>query len=489
MSTDKKTDSPQFLNSVDPTQKIEKPAGLFQSFTYSLPVTVTYFLFYPAQILLAGMYAKYFGLSLTAIAAVVFTARLFDAVTDPLIGYWSDRYRARTGTRKPWVIIGGLGLVVSSYFLYVPPNNVSVVYFAGWYFTFYLSLTIAEVPHLAWGGELASSSSDKTRIYSIRVSCQFFGQLLFTIAPLLPFLAGKGFTPETLKWSVLASAVVILPMLVLVTFTPNGRASTKSKQESPRLLLNAIIHNKPLLILLTGFFLISLGYGFYIGLSFIFADAYLGLGDQLPLVFALSTFAGLAGAGLVYKLARYIEKARICALAVILTSLALAGLGLLGPGSGALAFLIGLTCIIYLGNAMIQATVLSQLSDIADYGVWKFRIDRAATYFSTYLFLQKVIIGIGGSLGLGIVGWYGFDATGITHTEGSISGLRLAIAYLPALLMLVSLIAISKSPIDANRHSIIQRRVASRRHRIAKNTSKTQKALSPLFGNLQNAKA
>jgi len=462
MSVDSKADSPQFLNSTNTAQVIAEPVRLSQCFTYSLPVTVTYFLFYPAQILLAGMYAKYFGLSLTTIAAVVFAARLFDAVTDPLIGYWSDRSRARTGTRKPWVIIGGLGLVISSYFLYVPPDNVSVAYFTGWYFAFYLAITIAEVPHMAWGGELASSSHEKTQIYSVRVACQFFGTLLFTVAPLLPFFVSKGFTPETLKWSVLASAVVILPMLVLVTLTPNGRASTKPKKESPRLLLNTIIHNKPLLILLAGFFLISFGYGFYFGLSFIFADVYLGLGDQLPLVFAFSTFAGLAGAGLVYKLARYIEKVKIYALAVILTSLALTSLALLRPGTGSLVFFTGLTCVIYLGNAIIQATVLSQLSDIADYGSWKFGVDRAATYFSAYLFLQKVIIGIGGALGLALVGWYGFDASAINQTDESIFGLRLTIAYLPAFLVFASLIVIVRIPINARRHSIIQRRISSR---------------------------
>lgn len=465
MSTDDDTSLTKFINITDSRNAIGKSGSLFQSFTYSLPVTVTYFLFYPAQILLAGMYAKYFGIPLTTIAAVVFTARLFDAVTDPLIGYWSDRYRTRTGTRKPWVFIGGLGLVISSYFLYVPPDNVDVVYFTFWYFTFYLALTVAEVPHLAWGGELAASSDDKTRIYSIRVSCQFFGQLLFTVAPLLPFFVGEGFTPETLKWSVLASAIAIIPMLVLVIFTPSGGASTKPSQESFRLQFNIIIHNKPLLILLTGFFLISLGYGLYIGLSFIFVDIYLRLGAELPMVLALSTFAGLSGAGLVYKLTKYIDKVKIYEMAVILTSLALLGLALLDPGLGALAGLIGLTCVIYLGNAMMQAAVLSQLSDIADYGVWKFGVDRAATYFSTYLFLQKVIIGIGGSLGLGIIGWYGFDTTAVSQPEKSIFGLQLAIGFVPALLMLASLFAISKTPINARRHSIIKRRVTCRSHR------------------------
>ena len=55
-------------------------------------------LFAPVITVLGGIYGKYYGVSLTTIATVMLVARIFDAVTDPLIGYYSDRLRARTGT-------------------------------------------------------------------------------------------------------------------------------------------------------------------------------------------------------------------------------------------------------------------------------------------------------------------------------------------------------------------------------------------------------
>ena len=54
----------------------------------------------PVLAVLGGIYAKYYGLSLTNIAAVILAAKLFDAITDPLIGYCSDRWRLKTGSRK-----------------------------------------------------------------------------------------------------------------------------------------------------------------------------------------------------------------------------------------------------------------------------------------------------------------------------------------------------------------------------------------------------
>ena len=69
---------------------------------YALPVITMLWLHAPL-VIIQGIYAKYYGLSLTTIAAIVLLGRFFDAVTDPLIGYYSDRYRRRTGTRKPFV--------------------------------------------------------------------------------------------------------------------------------------------------------------------------------------------------------------------------------------------------------------------------------------------------------------------------------------------------------------------------------------------------
>ena len=453
--------------------------SLSRGLVYASPIVVTYFLFYPVQILLAGIYAKYFGLSLTTIATIVFAARLFDAITDPLIGYYSDRYRTRLGTRKPWILFGGIGLVISSYFLWTPPASVTGSYLLIWYIAFYLSWTIIDIPHTAWGGELAFSSQEKTRIYSIRAFCLYFGLLLFTIVPLLPFFKGNGFTPETLLWSVLASAIIMLPILLIcLKFTSDGRESIRTQKESPQLLLKAIVHNHPLLNLLASFFPISVGYGMYFGLSFIFADAFLGLGGYLPVILAISTVIGLVGASVTYKLSERLEKVKVYGLAAILGASSMAGLAVLEPETTPLISLTLLTGMFYFSNAMVLGSVPSLLSDIADYGIWKYGTDQAATYFAVYAFMTKAVVGVGGAFGLALINWYEFDATITSHTESSIYGLRLAIAFLPALLMLTSLIAIANTPIDTRRHRLIQKRLTSRMQRNTERSAEAGLSLS-----------
>ena len=68
---------------------------------YGAPSFAQAFIHGPAISVLQGIYAKFFGLSLQEIAFVILLSRIFDAVNDPIVGFLSDRYRARHGTRKP----------------------------------------------------------------------------------------------------------------------------------------------------------------------------------------------------------------------------------------------------------------------------------------------------------------------------------------------------------------------------------------------------
>ena len=73
------------------------PGIWLKTIAYSLPLIGMALLNIPTAAILSAIYAKHYGLSLAAIATVMLVARMFDAVTDPLIGYYSDRRRVKTG--------------------------------------------------------------------------------------------------------------------------------------------------------------------------------------------------------------------------------------------------------------------------------------------------------------------------------------------------------------------------------------------------------
>ena len=439
--------------------------SLSQGILYSLPIALTSFLMNPTYSILPGIYARDFGLSLATIATVVLIAKLFDAVTDPLIGYYSDLYRSRKGTRKPWVLCGCLLLVVSSYYLYIPPDQVSAGYFLLWFCLVYFSWTLVEVPHMVWGGELAVDSQEKTKIYSLRVLCQFLGGLVFMLLPFMSFLGGQGFTPETLKWSVVVAGIIVIPVLLLcLKNVPDGKVVIKATKDSFSLFTGSIIGNKPFLIQTFGVFIGTAGFGMLFGVYFIFGDAYLDFGDKLPGIYALSTLFGLLAVFVMYQSAYRIEKMWCWHISMVLSALACAGYWFLVPGEDALIPFVVLTFIIFFANAVINVVLLAILSDIADYGTWKFGVERNATYFAIYLFIGKTSMGVGGALGLALAGWSDLDPTVTVHSEESLWGLRMAMSLVPAIIIIVSVCIYAMQPINTRRHSIIQRRLTSRIH-------------------------
>ena len=194
--------------------------------------------------IIPGIYAKYYGLSLITIASVVFFGRVFDAVTDPLIGFCSDRYRRQTGTRKPFVLVGGLLMIVSGYFLYVPLST-SVVYFSGCLFAFYFSYTLFDIPHNAWASELAPTSTAKSTIYSFRSVAVYIGSALFYVIPLLPFFETRDITPQTLQVSIMTSGFFMLIFLIVcMRYASDGKLPITSSNLVQKITFNMLVVNK-----------------------------------------------------------------------------------------------------------------------------------------------------------------------------------------------------------------------------------------------------
>ena len=78
--------------------------------------------------------AEGFGLALGAMGFIVMLSRIFDGVTDPIVGYWSDRITTRWGRRKPFIVIGLPIWVLGVWFLWVPPIEFTDVTFLGYEF-------------------------------------------------------------------------------------------------------------------------------------------------------------------------------------------------------------------------------------------------------------------------------------------------------------------------------------------------------------------
>jgi len=140
------------MQNSSPRQRLGRASLL----VFALPAIMQGFMHAPAASLIQGIYAKHAGLPLVALGTAVLITRLFDAFTDPLIGWASDWWRQKTGSRKPFIVVGTLVTAVGLWFLYRPPEGVTISYFLVWFTVAYLGWTMTEIPYRAWSFELAT---------------------------------------------------------------------------------------------------------------------------------------------------------------------------------------------------------------------------------------------------------------------------------------------------------------------------------------------
>jgi len=426
---------------------------------------------------LGGIYAKHYGLSLSTIGTVMLCARLFDAITDPLVGYYSDHQRVKIGTRKPLMLIGAAALVPCSYFLFVPPKDVDIAYFMFWYMAFYLAMTTYNIPHLAWANEFTKTSEEKTLVFSIMGIVGSVGSALFYLLPLLPFFVTTEVTPAVLKVSVYLGIALLIPgIFFALKLVPNGpphntlsipeKGLGSTLRQKIKALLLALYKNKPFILFLLTIMCSGIGFGMWVGLFFIYVDTFLHLGAE---------FAGLSMWGMVmgalaipiwYRLAILWGKRPTWLVGMTLFIIVFFGTGLLEPEPGGFYKLFALNMLMTFASGSAGVVAAPMLCDVIDYGRLKDGVERSAVYFAINGILVKVQAAMGGALGFILVGLFGFDMKATEQMPLAITGLRLSVAWVPMFFMVIAMFLIARMPLTEARMKVVRRRLGLRDNRL-----------------------
>ncbi len=115
---------------------------------------------------------------------IYFFPRIFDALTDPIMGFISDNTKSKWGRRRQYVLIGALVMGISYVFMWQLYSTNSLEYnfwyFFLWSIIFYLGLTLFSVPYVAMGYEMSDDFHERTNIMAV---AQWIGQWAWVIAP------------------------------------------------------------------------------------------------------------------------------------------------------------------------------------------------------------------------------------------------------------------------------------------------------------------
>lgn len=171
--------------------------------------------------LLLLYYSQVLGLPATNAAVVLAVSLLLDAISDPLLGAYSDNFKSRLGRRHPFMFGATIPVGLFVYALFMPPDGLSTLLLTGWMFTFTilarLAYTFFAVPWGAIAAELSQDYKERTTIITYRMVVGWLGGVIFIFAmytyvfPSTPEYGNGLLDPA--RYSVFAAIIAILMIL------------------------------------------------------------------------------------------------------------------------------------------------------------------------------------------------------------------------------------------------------------------------------------
>ena len=175
----------------------------------SIPLAALYF---PVYIFLADFYNRSFNISLVEIGIIFVVVRLFDAISDPVMGLISDRFRSRLGLRRLWLIVGAPLVLISVVRLFWPNLDAPIefLYLFFWFFLLTLGWTIMLTPYFALGAEITADYNERSRVTFYREASALIGTVLAAI------LYSLGTEPSVGMKYIAIFVLIFLPISVLL---------------------------------------------------------------------------------------------------------------------------------------------------------------------------------------------------------------------------------------------------------------------------------
>jgi Na+/melibiose symporter-like transporter len=410
-------------------------------------------------IYLPRFYAQHFGFSLSLVGTVFMICRLLNAFSDPLVGILSDRTHTRFGQRKPWVIGGGLLLLLAVFTTYMPPDGVNWLYLGLTLFLLYLGNSAFSTPLYAWAGSLSPHYHERTRNQTYVQTVVSLGLVTMVAIPLVYLRIGITDIQSQIAAMGISNVIALVVGLPILAFGFRERTVTTSRRHLEfGAAIQLLATDRVVLRVIGSDFFVSLGQGFRGALLVFFISAYMQLPPEAILIIPLIQYGfGVLASPIWARVGYRLGKNRTLIVAEITQIIINLGLLVLQPGQyGALAFLTMLQGLSQgSGNLMLRAIV----SDVADQERLKTGQDHSGLLFSIFNVTINAAMALSVGIALPLVGFFGFHP-GAANAPGALSSLQWIIAVGPAVGHSLSAILMLRFPLTEARHAEIIRALA-----------------------------
>jgi GPH family glycoside/pentoside/hexuronide:cation symporter len=365
-------------------------------------------------------YNQILGLSGTLTALAVTIGIISDAISDPLMGSISDRFRSRWGRRHPFMFAAPIPLVLTIYAIFNPPANATPMELFTWFAFFTVAMrvtqTIFAVPHLAMGAELSDNYQERTKIMSYNNIFTYVGVIVMHIAVwffIFPAFDNGRMNQQAYHPIVLFCCSLIM-LCIFTTAIMTRDQIPRMKQvpdDLPALTLKqfflemwSAMTNRHYLYLLLGFFFLSVMIGTHETLGLYMGTFFWEFTDQQIGWLVLNNVFGYAiGFMVAARLhLRFDKRWTIVAAAAGLSvfwslAVTLRLFDLAPPNTSweLVAFIIFLGSFSSASGSILNISVMSALADIADEHELKTNRRQEGIFYAARTFFAKSTNGVG----------------------------------------------------------------------------------------------
>ena len=434
-------------------------------------------------------YSNVFGLSLADAGVLMLVTRIWDAVSDPMMGIIADRTKTRWGKYRPYLLFFALPFALCGVLLFTTPETGKTIWA---YVTYILMMTVytgINVPYGSLLNVMTADSDEKSVLSSFRMFFAYGGSFiaLFAWEPLCNMfdkarvvtagasgLAAISTSPEA--WNkamiVIASCCFIFFILsFLMTKEHVKSESTVSVGQDLKLLLK----NKPWWLMI-GAALASNLFNTVRGTTtaYFFSDYIVKTVEMAPqwaflvsasIFLSIGEIANMVGVVLAVPMSKHLGKKST----YILSMAILIGLSImfffLPATTGGYWAMLTFQILISIFTGVVSPLVWSMYADVADYSEFKDGTASTGLIFSSASMAQKFGGAFGGAAVMWMLAAFGYDTTaGAVQTETAITGLRILMSWIPAAVAALAILVVWFYPLTKQKMVIVQTELAAKRN-------------------------
>lgn len=432
---------------------------------YGLGDTASHFVWDMVGFWILIFYTDTFGISAAAAGTIMLIARIWDMISDPLMGVIADRTKSKWGKFRPYILWMALPYSVLAILTFSTPDfgETGKILYAG--ITYFLLMTVftaINLPYSSLGAVMTSDSYERAGLNSYRFVFAFIGQLIVTGSALyLAQYFGNGDNAKGYQYTLMLFATISF-VLFMITFKTTRERVVPPKEQKANLKedIKNLFKNKPWVIL---FFVGIISFVMFamqnLTIAYYF-KYYIGKESDVQLFNVIGTIALIIAIPLSKPLAKRFGKRN-----VFLASSLISGaffMALYIPGNQDITTIYVLNILAKMTYAPAVPLLWTMIADTADYSEWKYGRRSTGLVFSAATFAQKAGWGIGGALAGWILAFYQFEPN-VEQTETSITGIKLMVSIFPGILYMSSAILLFFYSIDHKTCLVMQKDLDERR--------------------------